>query len=70
MSKPPKKTPAPCAFERGDIVALRSGGPHLTVKARRRDGEAALCVWFNGSDKQQDWFPVEMIEKVDKETAP
>lgn len=35
----------PFFIKEGDIVALKSGGPHMT--ADKRYGERFRCVWFN-----------------------
>lgn len=48
----PPMTPAlpaapPPAFQKGDVVTLRSGGPKMTVVAVYAEG-VAKCAWFRG----------------------
>lgn len=60
----------------GDVVRLKSGGPHMTVEIESRDDErnpfrtgiqAAkyLCSWFNGTKREQGWFVADSLEKVE-----
>lgn len=51
----------------GDVVRLKSGGPHVTVKAITADGLAS-CLWFtvNGQYHQLP-VPVATLELVRKE---
>lgn len=51
-SKPKSTAPATCAeaaalapFKVGDVVQLKSGGPHLTVEFL--DCCTAECIWFD-----------------------
>lgn len=37
-------------IERGDIVQLASGGPHMTVEAVNEDKDEVACVWFVNDD--------------------
>jgi len=43
------------AFQPGDVVQLRSGGPAMTVQEIRADGDV-LCVWFDGKQKNRALF--------------
>ena len=50
-------------FQVGDIVALRSGGPEMTVKSPAdRDGDV-WCMWFVGKRLQENVFPEESLIK-------
>ncbi|TZF85241.1 YodC family protein [Cognatilysobacter lacus] len=52
-------------FKIGDVVQLRSGGPHMTVQ---NIGEyvvanpGVMCVWFDGSKKLEDVFHPDSLE--------
>lgn len=48
------------AFDPGEIVVLKSGGPQMTVKLTDEDG--VNCQWFNGQgDLESDSFPEHML---------
>jgi uncharacterized protein YodC (DUF2158 family) len=47
-------------FSVGDLVALKSNSPKMTVSAV---GTAMVsCVWFDGSKKFEDSFPPNTLE--------
>jgi uncharacterized protein YodC (DUF2158 family) len=50
------------AFQSGDLVRLRSGGPMMTVKSIK--GDQAECFWtdYNGQ-MNYDSFPVDVLKK-------
>lgn len=52
----------------GDVVALKSGGPMMTVDSveDRYGTTSAYCTWFDGKKKQTDAFPVMSVEIVEK----
>lgn len=59
------------AFEKGDIVELKSGGPGMTVQTlgnfeMKGIEDGALCVWFDGKTKYQDVFDVATLKQVDE----
>ena len=47
------------AFNPGDTVCLKSGGPLMTVKVIQAD--KALCIWFDGPNKKEAQFPTVTI---------
>lgn len=56
-------------FKKGDVVQLKSGGPHMTVM-----GEASAdhlwCTWFAGAKNERKTFPVEtLMPAPEKEKA-
>ncbi|WP_226501420.1 DUF2158 domain-containing protein [Pseudomonas sp. MWU16-30322] len=59
-------------IEKGDVVALKSGGPSMTVNdivAEWGTGEMlAKCTWFNSSDMtQHENFALFTLKKIDLE---
>lgn len=60
------------ALEKGDVVKLKSGGPHMTVEAvgdysgfAVGPKNGAKCVWFDASKTVSKVFDVAVLEKVD-----
>jgi uncharacterized protein YodC (DUF2158 family) len=56
-------------FSEGDVVVLKSGGPHMTIKGIGQYGMAAkadnaLCEWFDGTKRNEYVFEFHSIEKV------
>jgi uncharacterized protein YodC (DUF2158 family) len=47
-------------FKPGDVVALKSGGPRMTIKFIE-NGEAS-CTWFEGGKLSHASFGLEMIQ--------
>jgi len=43
----------------GDVVALKSGGPHMTVT--KRDGSRHLCEWFDEKRNHQSQYFEEIV---------
>jgi uncharacterized protein YodC (DUF2158 family) len=63
----------PDAFEAGDIVELKSGGPKMTVKGfdKRRghpDPSSYECQWFGGKKLESGFFHPHSLTKI--ESAP
>jgi uncharacterized protein YodC (DUF2158 family) len=55
-------------FKAGDTVALKSGGPTMTVA--KIDGGRALCEWFEGSKAQSRYFDFVVLKHVDTSGGP
>jgi uncharacterized protein YodC (DUF2158 family) len=56
-------------FNVGDVVQLKSGGPKMTIEyigPHRMGGteSQALCVWFEGTNKKNDWFKLPALEEA------
>jgi len=47
----------------GDVVQLKSGGPHMTVRTVDKDG-MVVCDWFAGAQMQSGIFPATSLEIV------
>jgi len=48
----------------GDVVALKSGGPKMTVSRLEDNGTMAVCAWFDGNKRDFGTFPVTSLVKV------
>jgi uncharacterized protein YodC (DUF2158 family) len=48
------------SFKTGDIVALKSGGPDMTVRSVDPDGVA--CDWFEGKRPRKASYPAAMLK--------
>lgn len=57
------------AFEVGDIVRLKSGGPEMTIKETRNDVDytSVMCQWFAGAKLESGWFKSESLESAEDE---
>lgn len=58
------------AFQVGDIVKLKSGGPDMTVQYERKDSlkmptSSYLCQWFAGKKLDEGIFRFESLVKVE-----
>ena len=56
-------------YKIGDIVALKSGGPAMTIRGIGVYGMggtevSVLCVWFVGTKKFEEVFHPDTIERV------
>jgi len=47
----------------GDVVQLKSGGPHMTIDEVRKDGDVR-CVWFSGDKPEHAVFKPDVLTKV------
>jgi uncharacterized protein YodC (DUF2158 family) len=59
-------TQIPPSFQTGDVVALRGGGPRMTVTYRGpvafASGEWLVCQWFDEhGELRQDMFSADMV---------
>jgi uncharacterized protein YodC (DUF2158 family) len=55
----------PNAFNLGDVVKLKSGGPPMTVTAMGRDAHGnpeVTCSWFNAVKPRSAAWPPEALE--------
>lgn len=61
--KSPVKERGTVAFNIGDLVELKSGGPKMTVTRVENLGIRTIvrCTWFAGSKKEQGDFPPETL---------
>jgi uncharacterized protein YodC (DUF2158 family) len=50
------------AFQSGDVVQLKSGGPRMTIKFIE-DGEAD-CEWFAGTDAKGARFELAQLVAI------
>jgi uncharacterized protein YodC (DUF2158 family) len=49
-------------IEPGEVVALRSGGPNMTLQ--EITGFGAQCVWFEGSELRSEYFDLRALRAV------
>ena len=50
------------ALQAGDVVALKSGGPLMTIQEMHEDG--AHCVWFEQGLPRYATFPAATVDKI------
>jgi uncharacterized protein YodC (DUF2158 family) len=53
-------------FEKGEVVALKSGGPRMTVCDVQKDAVGShrvRCVWFEKNKKAEDTFDMLVLKK-------
>jgi len=53
-------------FEKGEVVALKSGGPRMTVCDVQKDAlesHRVRCVWFEKNKKAEDTFDMKVLKK-------
>jgi uncharacterized protein YodC (DUF2158 family) len=55
------------AFEPGDVVKLKSGGPEMTIEKQAPDG-GYVCSWFAGKIATSKTFLGDALEKVGPKT--
>lgn len=53
------------AFEAGDVVRLKAGGPPMIVRAV--SGDTAYCQWFAGVDLHQGTFLFSSLRDIGRE---
>ena len=49
-------------LQTGELVALKSGGPAMTITAL--SGDCAYCVWFNQNEQRQGTFALNTLERI------
>jgi uncharacterized protein YodC (DUF2158 family) len=52
------------AFNVGDTVRLRSGGPVMTIVARPEGSHGWQTFWFAGDELRNEFFPAETLESA------
>lgn len=57
------------AFNKGDVVQLKSGGPHMTVESVGEDpyegGPAVYCTFFDDKkERKHEFFGPETLKRV------
>lgn len=64
------------AFNKGDVVVLKSGGPPMTVDLVPGETDHGgdtrttyLCRWFRGANKEQGVFSEHLLESYVRPTA-
>ncbi|WP_298407723.1 DUF2158 domain-containing protein [Janthinobacterium sp.] len=58
------------SFKKGDVVKLKSGGPHMTVESLDdySDGagigikDGVYCIWFDGAKKVGEVFDAATLD--------
>jgi uncharacterized protein YodC (DUF2158 family) len=56
-------------FKVGDVVMLKSGGPHMTIEAIQPDG-SYTCIWFDKSQQKSANFNPAIVTKPPREKPP
>lgn len=50
------------AFQMGEVVQLKSGGPRMTVSAVDKAANRVVCQWLKKADaKQSDFLPETLV---------
>lgn len=60
------------AFNPGDVVVLKSGGPKMTVEevGEYLLGIGAKCIWFDGKTRKEEVFALQTIARYDPTSGP
>ena len=58
------------SFKAGDVVQLKSGGPHMTIQqigtyASLGGAHGAQCVWFDKTKQEKGVFALSNLHKVE-----
>ena len=51
-------------LQRDDIVELKGGGPKMAILTLDGSSGEAMCVWFEGKNRNEDIFDVGTLRKV------
>jgi uncharacterized protein YodC (DUF2158 family) len=54
------------AFQVGDVVRLKSGGPAMTVTKTGFGADMVLCEWFEEGDAKQKSFPTASLIRIEE----
>lgn len=54
-------------FKVGDVIALKSGGPDMTVTEVGLDGgvPTVWCKWFVANKQERGYFPNDAVERAE-----
>jgi uncharacterized protein YodC (DUF2158 family) len=47
-------------LKKGDVVALKSGGPRMTIAAA--SGDSIKCIWFDNTDLKDGEFDAATLD--------
>jgi len=51
-------------LQRDDIVELKIGGPKMTILSLDGSSGEALCIWFEGKNRNEEIFDVSRLRKI------
>ncbi len=51
-------------LQQGDIAELKTGGPKMTIVSLDGSSGEALCVWFEGKNRNEEIFDVAALRKI------
>ncbi len=53
------------AFQRGDLVQLKSGGPIITVDAPSEYSDGVFAIWFAYGKRHRSLFPPQSLQHAE-----
>ena len=53
----------------GRVVQLKSGGPNMTVTAKRKEDGKITCQWFDDAKHREASFPSDALRNVGELSA-
>jgi uncharacterized protein YodC (DUF2158 family) len=51
-------------FHPGEIVELKSPGPKMTILTVDNSSGEAICLWFEGKNRNEEIFDIATLRKV------
>ena len=51
-------------LQRDDIVELKGGGPKMTILSLDGASGEAMCLWFEGKNRNEEIFDVGALRKI------
>ena len=51
-------------LQTGDIAELKTGGPKMTILSLDGSSGEAVCIWFEGKNRNEEIFDVGALRKV------
>ena len=51
-------------LQTGDIAELKTGGPKMTILSLDGSSGEAICIWFEGKNRNEEIFDVGALRKV------